>query len=271
MSTFDCDAATLWYESLGHGDLLIALHGGLGLDHTYFRPWLDPLGEQVEVAYLDLRANGRSTGDGDDLTMPRLAEDVDALRRHLGHERTWLLGHSYGGFVALEYALTFPAHTLGLVLVDTDSARPAPETMVAGLQRLGVAPDELAVFETPVETTEDMFALFDTVEPWYLPHSAPGTARTVLGDTLYRPGGAAGGDRALEGWDVTARLPEVAAPTLVISGVDDFMFRPDGTRRLADALPRGTAVIIDDSGHLPFVDQTDATLSAIRGFLHQQL
>lgn len=38
MSTFECDGSTLWYETLGQGDLLIALHGGLGLDHTCFRP-----------------------------------------------------------------------------------------------------------------------------------------------------------------------------------------------------------------------------------------
>ena len=64
MSTFDLEDATLWYECLGKGQLLIALHGGLGLDHTCFRPWLDPLAEQANLMYLDFRANGRSSGDG---------------------------------------------------------------------------------------------------------------------------------------------------------------------------------------------------------------
>src|SRR5687767_4844276 len=98
MSTYDSPGSMMWYHSMGKGELLIALHGGLGMDHTYFRPWLEPLAEHVKLTYLDFRGNGRSTGNGDDLTMQRLAEDVDALREHLGYPRTWLLGHSYGGF-----------------------------------------------------------------------------------------------------------------------------------------------------------------------------
>ena len=224
MSTFDLEDVTLWYECLGEGQLLIVLHGGLGLDHTCFRPWLDPLAEQASLAYLDFRANGRSSGDGYDLTMQRLAEDVDALRQHLRHERTWLLGHSYGGFVALEYALQFPQHVLGLVLLDTDSSGPRPETMMAGLQHLGVAPEEaMAAFAADVHTSEELLDLFGTVGPWYLPHSEPGLGRSVLRETVFRDGGSRGGQRALDGWDVTSRLPQITAPALVITGADDFM------------------------------------------------
>lgn len=271
MPTLDHEGSTLWYESVGdgqgEGDLLIALHGGLGLDHTYFRPWLDPLGDRVNLTYLDLRANGRSSGDGSDVTMERLARDVDALRDHLGHPRTWLLGHSYGGFVALEYALRFPQHLHGLVLLDTDSRGPDPETMTAGLQRLGVRPEELAVFDQPVETTEEMFALFDVVGPWYLPHADPALARSVLAGTIYRREGSEAGDRALDGWDVTGRLGEIEAPCLVVTGADDFMFPPERARRMAGALPAGTVQIVDGSGHLPFVERTESVLEAVRAHI----
>jgi proline iminopeptidase len=267
VSTFDCDGATLWYETLGRGDLLIALHGGLGLDHTCLRPWLDPLAEDVNLTYFDFRANGRSTGEAADLTMHRLAQDVDALRRHLGRDRTWLLGHSYGGFVALQYALSFPEHLSGLILMDTDSTGPRPDTIMEGLQRLGVAPEQMGAFETQVESTEDMFALFDTLGPWYLPHSEPGTARSVLGRTIYRKEGDQGGEHALDGWDVTTQLTPISAPALVLTGNDDFMFPPASAQRLADALPNGTARIIEASGHLPFVEANEATLTAVCDFL----
>lgn len=267
MPTFDCEGTALWYESSGEGELLIALHGGLGLDHTYFRPWLDPLSEHLNLTYLDFRANGRSAGEGDDLTMRRLAEDVDALRRHLGHPRTWLLGHSYGGFVALEYAVRFPDELHGLVLMDTDSTAPSEDTMVAGLGRLGVKPEEMAVFGTRVETDADLLGLFDVAGPWYLPHSEPTAARAVLGATRYRPGGSEGGDRALRGWDVTDRLPDITAPTLVVTGVDDFMFPPDRAARLAAALPAATAQVVADSGHLPFVERTEEVLDLVMEFV----
>src|SRR5688572_23256339 len=109
MATFEHDGETFWYDAIGAGPPLIVLHGGLGLDHTYLRPAFDQLAPELQVIYLDLRANGRSTGDGVGMTMGQLAADVDALRAHLGLERVAVFGHSYGGFVGLEYALTYPA------------------------------------------------------------------------------------------------------------------------------------------------------------------
>jgi proline iminopeptidase len=269
VTSFECDGATLWYQSLGEGDLMIVLHGGLGLDHSCYRPWLDPLGDELALTYLDFRANGRSTGDGDDLTMGLLAEDVDALREHLGHEQTWLLGHSYGGFVALEYALRFPARVRGLVLMDTDSKGPRPEIMMAGLQELGATQEQVAAFATPVASTEEMLALFDTAGPLYLPHSDATMARRVMGRTIYRKGGSDGGGRALAGWDVTARLPEIGARALVLTGADDFMFPPVVAHALGDSLPDATVAIIDGSGHMPFVEATEVTLETVRDFVRR--
>lgn len=259
---------TLWYEANGEGDdLLIALHGGLGLDHTCFRPWLDPLAGDLRLAYLDFRANGRSTGDGTDVTMERLAADVDALRQHLEHPRAWLLGHSYGGFVALEYALHYPSHLAGLILLDTDSTGPSQETMMVGLQRLGVHPDEMAAFGESVETTEDLLRLFQSVGAWYLPHSEPTMASKVLAQTIYRKEGSEAGQRALQAWDVTSRLQEITAPCLVMTGVDDFMFPPERAEKLSRGLPDSTFEIVHGSGHMPFVEQTSTVLDAVVHFV----
>lgn len=185
MSTFEHDGATLWYDDCGSGVPLLVLHGGLGLDHTYLRAAFDALVPDVRVVYLDFRANGRSTGDGD-LTMARLAADVDALRAHLELARVAVFGHSYGGFVALQYALDHGDHLTHLVVCDSDTRGPAAETMTAGLVRLGLEPGLLAAFETPIETTADLLEVFDVLEPAYLPHSPPGTARAGLADTVWR-------------------------------------------------------------------------------------
>ena len=266
MSTFEHDGATLWYDDQGSGVPLLVLHGGLGLDHTYLRTAFGTLVPEVRVVFLDLRANGRSTGDAD-LTMGRLADDVDALRAHLGLGRVAVFGHSYGGFVALQYALDHGDRLSHLVVCDSDTCGPKPETMVAGLERLGLDPGLLAAFETPIESTSDLLDLFDVVEPAYFPHSPPGTARAGLADTIWRVEGSEGGESALEGWDVADRLGEIAVPTLVMTGADDFMFPPERARLMADALPRSTLTIFDSCGHLPNVEAPEAFTAALRGFL----
>lgn len=267
MGTLAHRGAELWFEALGEGDLLVALHGGLGLDHTCLRPWLDPLAESFRLAYLDLRGNGRSTGDLGPGTMQSLADDVDALREHLGADRTWLIGHSYGGFVALQYALSHPDRLSGMVLCDTGSHGPRPDTMADGLQALGAGDDVMAAFGEPVETTEDMLAWFERVGWCYLPHSPADLGLQVMASTVFRKEGSELGDRALDGWDVTPRLGEITAPVLVVAGEDDFMFPPAVAQRLADGLPAGQAVVVERAGHLPFVEQQEAFLTAAREWI----
>ncbi len=75
----------LFFERVGKGQPMLVMHGGLGLDHTCFRPWLDKLGEQVELIYYDHRGNGRSSRPDslEGVTHETWAADADALRAQL--------------------------------------------------------------------------------------------------------------------------------------------------------------------------------------------
>ena len=93
-------------EEVGAGFPLIVLHGGPGLDHTTFRPWLDPLGDDFRLLYVDERGQGRSDRvDPETLSVERFARDVDLLAEALGLERFALLGHSFGAIVATWHAI----------------------------------------------------------------------------------------------------------------------------------------------------------------------
>jgi len=267
VSTFEHDGETLWYDDRGSGVPLVALHGGLGLDHTYLRPALDGLGPGVRTIYLDLRANGRSTGDGVGTTMSQLAADVEALCVHLGLDRVAVLGHSYGGFVALQHALDHPDRVGHLLLCDTDSSGPTDDAVAAGMRRLGLDLDLLAAFESPMGTLEELLTVFDVVEPAYFPHSPAGTARAGLADTIPRDEGSAAGEAALDGWDVGARLAEITCPALVLHGADDFLFPSEGAELLAQRIPGARLRVFGASGHLPFVEEVDAFRDEVRAFL----
>src|SRR6185436_971485 len=73
------NGTTLFTESVGQGRSMLVLHGGLGFDHTYFRPFLDPLAEQTRVVYLDHRMHGRSGRPAiETLTHEQLVADAEA-------------------------------------------------------------------------------------------------------------------------------------------------------------------------------------------------
>lgn len=267
MATFEHDGESFWYDVIGTGPPLVVLHGGLGLDHTYLRAAFDQLAPDLQVVYLDLRANGRSTGDGVGMTMGQLAADVDTLRAHLGLARVAVFGHSYGGFVGLEYALTYPERLTHLLLCDSDTCAPDDGRVVEGVQRLGLDPGILGAFARPIETQADLFAVFDVAEPAYFPHSPPGIARAVLAETIYRAEGGAGGNAALAGWDVADRLGEITTPTLVLNGADDFMFSRDRAELMSAGIPGARLRVFEASGHLPFVEEEAAVLAAVEQFV----
>ena len=100
---------------------LVMLHGGPGLDHSPFKqPHFSPLGEVAQVLFYDHRGNGRSDlGTADQWTLDTWADDVVRLCDALGIEKPIVFGASFGGFVALNYAVRHPDHPARLILSST--------------------------------------------------------------------------------------------------------------------------------------------------------
>src|SRR3954471_2571980 len=99
------DGYNLHVEEVGNGFPLIVLHGGPGMDHSMFRPYLDPLGEDFRLLYVDERGQGRSDRvDPATLTLEVFARDVDLLAETLDLGAFALLGHSFGAIIATKHA-----------------------------------------------------------------------------------------------------------------------------------------------------------------------
>src|SRR5437764_14354020 len=99
------DGYNLNVEELGSGFPVIVLHGGPGMDHTMFRPYLDPLGDEFRLLYVDERGQGRSDRvDPTTLTLDVFARDVDRLAQALRLGSFALLGHSFGAIIATYHA-----------------------------------------------------------------------------------------------------------------------------------------------------------------------
>ena len=102
---------------------MIILHGGPGFDHSYLRPWLDPVSEVAQLVYVDQRGCGRSQRHTHEYyQLGIMADDIVLLCQELQIEHPIVLGQSFGGFVALSIAHRHPEFASGIVLFDTSPA-----------------------------------------------------------------------------------------------------------------------------------------------------
>jgi proline iminopeptidase len=265
---------SLYVEVVGHGPPLLLMHGGPGADHWTLLSFRE-LADEFTLVFYDHRCNGRSMGSPvESITWENLTADADALREQLGFERWAVLGHSFGGHVAIEYALRYPDRLSHLILMNTggdgDWARENAPRLVA--ERHGAENAELVRRWFHGEfPAEDMFRILMRLGPIYNPHTnLVGFAREAFrarGSKL-RPEAFFQASRTLmPGWSVMDRLGEIAVPTLVIAGADDFVFPPECQRELAAGIPGAQLRLIERAGHNPHDEQTDVVMEAIRAFI----
>lgn len=269
----------LFVLELGEGYPVIALHGGPGLDHTVFRPWLDPLADRFRLIYVDQRGHGRSDlAPGHTLTLGQLVEDVDALVAGLGLDEFALLGHAFGSFVALEHAVT--RGTAGryvlagcvpgsrwLERIDEALARFEPEEI---RQKVEAAWRR----EHRVQTVQELRSVLRAQLPFHL-REPNGPALAAFLPVIDRMRANPGVVRSFAGRnydpiEVEDRLGEIGRPLLVLAGRYDRVCIPEAGRWIAEHAPRAEFVLLEEAGHLMYVEQPEAFRAAVGGFLDRR-
>lgn len=277
-----------WYRVAGDAvatpEPVVFLHGGPGQGSVHFAELVGPLLEpSLRMVYFDQRASGRSDPSPDGVyTLPMLVADLEALRQTLGAPRIALIGQSFGGTLALEYAAAYPEHVSALVFVSGlwDIAlqcrlrnRTLAERAPAAYERVradaeGARRDECLEFGA-FENEQDFAAYSNEI---MFPDStvrlrmeaverARGYHNTgALGGGLFRSG------LGTYGFDATERL---TMPVLVIAGHHDGTARAEGLRELADRLPDATFVEYLQSGHFVYLDEPEQFARDVVDFLRR--
>jgi len=263
-------------DVVGHGPPLVLMHGGPSADRFTLWP-LRRLRDQFTLILYDQRCNGRAEGAAvTSMTWDNLTADADALRERLGFERWAVLGHSFGGHVALEYALRYPDRLTHLVLVNTAATSSwsqdhAPKVLAAR----GWSADDVALarrwFNGEIEPREAFRTLMRLGPAYYHHPSWLALMRDVMHGswrTKLRPEALIfAGQHLMKGWWIVHRLPGIEVPTLVVAGASDFVFPPEAQAQLADGIPNAQLELIEGAGHEPWAERPNEFFRALRRFL----
>jgi len=257
----------------GRGEPLVALHGGPGLDHRELRPYLDPLGDVARVVYLDQRGQGRSERVAPETcTTDRMIDDVEGLRRHLGAERVAVLGHSFGGFIALGYAERYPERVSRLVLSCTAPSHEMAVEAAANVEQYAT-PEQRAALESEggMETDEQMCDILRAELPYYFHRyddSIRAEAERWIDETIYsaRMSSWWSGNE-FPHYDLRPGLGRVAAPALIIAGQHDRVCSLAQAEIMHKGIAGSHLTVMEYSAHSPYLEEPDAYLWTVRQFL----
>ena len=260
----------LFVEPVGDdGPPLIVLHGGPGLDHTHLRPWLDPLGDEFRVLYVDERGQGRSERvDPATLSLEVFARDVDLLAEALELERFALLGHSFGAIIATWHAINLGTAEAYVISGGGDSSGSLLADVEASLEAMGEAGKPIAEswdWEQSVRTPDECAELMRIQTPFHFHGDAP---RDFAAETVYVPEVLRHFARAGYGdFDYAPDLGRVSKPTLVLVGAHDRTTTPRAARVLHEGIRGSEYVELEGAGHMCMVEAREPYLDAVRRFL----
>jgi proline-specific peptidase len=280
MSRMAIRDVSLYVKTMGTGYPLVLMHGGPGADHTTmlaFRRSAD----QFTLIFYDHRCNGRSVGAPvSSMTWDNLTADADALREKFGLERWAVLGHSFGGHVALEYALRYPDRISHLILLDTGGesrwARQNAPDLLAERGYSSARVELVRRWFTGDFRPREMLPILARIGSAYshrqgIPALLHLAREMLQGGWRYRLRPEAlifAGRELMPGWSVMDRLAEIQVPTLVIAGRDDFVFPPEHQAELAAGIPNARLRIIERAGHNPHSERTDEVIDAVSDFIY---
>ena len=253
---------------------MVLLHPGVGLDGSVFLPGAKRLAATHKLFLVDLPGNGRSPdGNHDDWTLAGFADAVERFVRRRKLEDWTLLGHSFGGFVAMQYLVDFPGSASRIIASCTDCdeepAPGAPEDPFAGMPE-DVAARVRAAFEREqdVATVDDCRRVWLDQMPFFVGElERVETLRAAFADVAYRVEVMREGARDWGELHALDALRASDVPVLAITGECDRAQPPANSRRIAEAAPQGELVVLDGAGHFPFAEDPEAYWGTLRDWL----
>jgi proline iminopeptidase len=264
----------MFYMVQGQGEPALVMHGGLGADHTCFlNTPFNKLSSRLKLYYYDHRCNGRSSCPSiETMTHENLAKDAEALRRALGLDNFTLIGHSYGGIAALEYASRYQSNLRRLLLITT---APSGELLIeARKMALKRAPELIStvdkILNAEIHSDEEFEDALGALAPLYFNDydSFKDAATRATKDVKFR--GEAYNysfSKLLPEYDVRDKLREIKVPTLILCGRHDWITPVNQSEAIHDGLPNSELVIFENSAHWVYIEEEELFMMTVNDWL----
>ena len=268
----------LYYTVMGSGDPILFIHGGPGLDHSYFLPQMTELADNHTLVFFDQRASGRSgiPKDTSAMRIGQFVDDIEGIRKALRLGTVTVLGHSWGTLLALRYAIKYPDNLGSLILVSPVPANSDEQAIAARNFHLSkIDSSDLASLmksksfarRSPLSLDRYFRIIFrgfmynpsdaQKIRFWF-PKDYPARSRMLryLGPDAIT-------------YDLYPRLDSLKVRTLIVTGDHDPAPLEIPTH-LHNAIPDSRLIVLKQCGHFPSIEQPRNFFPAIRAFLKQQ-
>ena len=254
------------------GPVLIAHHGGGGIGSLAEpKATFGTLADRFRVIVFDARGCGRSEGIPP-YSHEQWAADVEGLREWAGAEQVVVAGGSYGGFIALEYAVRYPGRVSAIVLRDTSADGSNLELAFENARNQDRVEIDWERFNRywhgEVHDDADLKQLWSELIPLYDYEYDPAKSAAAVEAGIYR--------HEAHNWcfqhnwgayDLKAQLPSVTVPTLVTVGRKDWVTPVSSSETIAALMPNAELVVFERSGHSPQVEERELFQQTIRDFV----
>jgi proline iminopeptidase len=278
------DQGEMYFEKHGNGKApIIVSHGSPGLDHSYLIPQMYELADlNRSLIFYDQRGGGNSLNTPVNETLmnsDQYVEDLEKLRQHLGIDSFVLTGHSWGGLLAMKYAISYPGHLKGLVLIST-----APATYKGQKEYMDAMANMPKAYQDEETKAFSDYAVFEKLNE----NQIEDLYRKIFSFSFYNPKQAqelgfkvnvAAAQTGFKTRDLLMKtswlvptmnllpdLRKVDVPTLIIHGNQDPI--PSWTAtEIKEAMPKASLMFFDEYGHFPYIEKRDEFIKVINSFI----
>lgn len=271
---------TLFCRVFGEGDPIIMIHGGPGLSQDYLLPFMSSLAETHQVIFYDQRSCGASTGkiDSQSIQIQTYLDDLESIRKHFGYKKFSVLGHSWGGFLAMQYAIFYPDSIHQLVLLNSLPASSEEYALFSQEWQKRMTPylEELSrIKATPAFAEGDPGTIanyYRMIFERYCYHSK----KAQLLNLTMTPEAFINGSKVYDvfnqnlftrTYNYHEQLKQINLPTLIIHGdVDPIPFLT--AEKTHASIKDSTYILIQNCGHFPYVETPEELFKHLNQFFN---